>query len=252
MRFGMCTNLLNAPLVAKAGFDYVEGAMTQVALASEEEFAQIAEAIESSGLRAEALNVMLPGSFRLTGPAADLAPVKEYLERGFERAERLGVKVQVFGSAGARNYPEDWHKGRALTQLEQFLGMAAPIAARHGIYVAIEPLNSGESNIVNSVSEAVVLAKLAGKFNVGVLADWYHMAVEDEDNRGILDAGKLLLHCHIANPEGRRYPLPGDGADFSDFARALKKIRYGGRMSVEGAGEPDEYAGSLRRLRETF
>lgn len=250
MRFGMCADLMNTPAVAEAGFDYVEGMMTQAALASDEEFGKIAAAVEKSGIRVEAMNVLLPGTFRLTGPNADLRPVKEYLERGFSRGERLGAKVAVFGSAGARNYPDGWPKGKALTQLEQFLGMAAPIAAQHGIYIAVESLNSGECNIINSVSEALVLAKLAGKFNVGVLADWYHMAVDGEDNRGILDAKKLLLHCHIANPEGRRFPLPDDGTDFSVFFGTLKKVGYEGRVSVEGKGEPSDYAASLRRLKE--
>jgi D-psicose/D-tagatose/L-ribulose 3-epimerase len=252
MRIGICTDLMNAPLAAQAGFDYAEGAMTQVAPASDGEFEKLLAAVERSGLKAEALNVMLPGTFRLTGPDADLKPVKEYLKKGFERAEKLGAKVQVFGSSGARNYPEGWPKGRALEQLAEFVRMAAPMAAAHGIRFAVEPLNPGECNIVNTVPEALVLMRLAGGFNVGVLADWYHMAVQDEGVEGVLEAGKNLLHCHIANPAGRRYPLAGDGADFSAFADALKRIGYEGRISVEGNGAPEEFAATLARMRECF
>lgn len=252
MRFGMCADLLDAPAVAEAGFDYIEGAMTQVALATEPEFEKLAEAVARSGLPVEALNRMLPGTFRLTGPLADLRPVKAYLEVGFARAEALGVKVQGFGCSGARNYPQDWPKNKALAQLGQFLGLAAPLAASHGIYIAVEGLNTLECNIINNVSEAAVLAKLALRFNVGVMADWYHMALEKEDGTGIADEKKMLLHCHIANPEGRRFPLSGDGADYSPFTKVLKNIKYGGRVSVEGEGGPEEYAACLQRLRELF
>jgi sugar phosphate isomerase/epimerase len=175
-----------------------------------------------------------------------------YLEKGFARAEKLYVKVQGFGCAAARNCPDGWPKGKALSQLDQFLGMAAALAAKHGIYVAVEGLNSGECNLINTVSEAAVLARLTHAFNVGVMADWYHMALDKEDRTGIVEEKKMLLHCHIANPAGRRFPLPGDGADYALFSEGLKKIKYAGRVSVEGKGEPQEYAACLQRLRELF
>lgn len=250
MKFGICADLLKAPLVAAAGFDYIEGAMTSAALASDEAFALMAESVKQSGLKVEVMNVMLPGWFRLTGPEADLKPAREYLELGFERGASLGLKVQVFGSGGARNVPEGWPMDKALDQLVEFLCMAAPIAARQGVSIAVEPLNPSECNIINTVSDALVLAERANLPNAGVLADWYHMALQQERLQGILDAGGKLLHCHIANPEGRRYPLPGDGVDFSALFGALRRIGYAGRMSVEGSGEEAEYARALLRLKE--
>jgi sugar phosphate isomerase/epimerase len=62
-------------------------------------------------------------------------------------------------------------------------------------------------------------------------------------------AGGALLHCHIASPGARRYPLPGDGADYSAFFGALRSIGYAGRVSVEGSGTPEEYAATLQRLK---
>lgn len=250
MKFGICTDLMNAPAAAAAGFDYVEGAMTAVATADDAAFERMAEAVAKSGLKTEAMNVMLPGTFRLTGEHADLGPVRDYLARGYARAARLGACVQVFGSSGARNFPAGFPKERAMEQLAGFVRLAAEMAAPYGIRLAVEPLNPGECNIVNTVTEALSLADLAGLPSVGVLADWYHMAVQGEGGEGMLRAGARLLHCHIANPEGRRFPLPGDGADFSVFFGALKAIGYTGRVSVEGAGEPGEYAGAVKRLRE--
>lgn len=253
MRFGMCADLSDAEALAAAGFDYIEGGMTEIALATDAEFERLAAAVKQSGIKVEALNRMLPAEFRLTGPDADLKPVKAYLEKGFARAELLGVKVQGFSSAPARNYPEDnWPKAKAFAQVEQFVSMAAPIAARHGIYLAIEGMNSTECNLINTVSEAAVLARVAHAFNVGVLADWYHMAKEEEGRKGVIEEKRLLLHCHIANPEGRRFPLPDDGVDYKVFTEGLKKIGYSARVSVEGEGEPSEYAVCLTRLREIF
>lgn len=250
MKIGMCTELMNAPLVSAAGFDYIESATSALALASEEDFMKMTEAVFQSGIAAEAFNVMLPGKFHLTGPAADLAPVTEYLECGFRRMEELGAVIQVFGSGGARNVPEGWPMERALVQLVEFLNLAAPLAADHGIFIAIEPLNPGECNIINTVEDARALAAMAGLPNVGVLADWYHMAKQQETTGGMLAAGKALLHCHVANPNGRRFPLPGDGAEYTAFFGALRQIGYTGRVSVEAGGTQEEYTACLRRIRE--
>ncbi len=250
MKIGMCSELMNAPLVAGAGFDYIESATTALASASEEDYRRMAEAVFQSGIAAEAFNVMLPGNFCITGPAADLDPVKEYLERGFRRMAELGAVIQVFGSGGARNVPEGWPMERALEQLVDFLNMAAPLAARQSIFIAIEPLNPGECNIINTVEDARALAVRAGLANVGVLADWYHMSKQHEKPDGMLAAGKALLHCHVANPEGRRFPLPGDGADYTAFFGAMRQVGYTGRVSVEAKGTQEEYSACLRRMRE--
>jgi D-psicose/D-tagatose/L-ribulose 3-epimerase len=250
MRFGICIDLMNAPAAALAGFDYIEGALTQIAPATDEEFKKLADDVERSGIRMEAMNLILPNSFRLTGPDADFKQALEYLERGFSRAQLLGAAQQGFGAPGARNCPEGWPREKALAQLADFLNKASALAARHGIRIAVEPMNACDCNIVNTMREALALVKAAGTKEMGVLADWYHMARQDESAEAMAAAGGSLLHCHIANPVGRRFPLPGDGADYSAFFSVLKELGYRGRMSVEGAGEPGEYAAALSRLRE--
>lgn len=250
MRFGMCADLMNAEAVAAAGFDYIEGNMSAVAEASEEDFARMEAAVGKTGLCVETMNVMLPGRFRLTGPDANPAPAAEFLQKAFARAGRLGVKAVSFGSSGARNLPEGWPAEKGLEQLAEFLRMAAPVAAENGVGIGVEALNTGESNIVTSLAEASSLARRVNLPNVGVLADWYHLYLNGERAAGIAGAGKLILHCHIANPEGRRFPLLGDGADYSAFFSELKKAGYDGRMSIEGNGVPEEYLLALKRLKE--
>ena len=248
MRFGICAGPAMAPAAAKAGFCYLEAGLAAISAATPAEFDRMAETVAAAGIPVEALNLMLPGAFRLTGPDACLSEIPDYLESGFARAARLGVRLQVFGSGGARRRPADWPVEKTLGQLADFLRLAAPIAARHGIAIAIEPLHPGECNVINTVSHAIALARQVSMANVGVLADWYHMALQNEGVEGVLAAGPLLLHCHIANPDGRRFPLPGDGADFSPFFHALRQIGYAGRVSVEGAGAPEEYAQTRIRL----
>jgi D-psicose/D-tagatose/L-ribulose 3-epimerase len=62
----------------------------------------------------------VPGEIKLTGPNIDKAKQADYLERALDRMSRLGVHVIVFGSSGARNFPEGFSKRQAFDQLVDF------------------------------------------------------------------------------------------------------------------------------------
>jgi len=245
----MCCDLNKSQLVASAGFDYIESALTGMVSANEDDFQKTMERLKSSGLQAEAANLFLPGNLKLTGPDADPKAVEEYLSTCFDRATLLGVKIQVFGSGGARNVPEGCPIETAMAQLVQFLKISSSYAGKYGIKIAIEPLNKKECNIINTVSEAIALSDMVNMPNVGVLADWYHMRTDNEGCEGILAAKEKLLHCHIAKPEGRTYPLPEDGEDYSVFFESLKQIGYGGRISVEANGDEADFKKCYETLR---
>ena len=53
--------------------------------------------------------------------------------------------------------------------------MAGPMAESYGIRIAIEPLSYREDNVINTVSDAVRLARSVNLPSVGVLADYYHV-----------------------------------------------------------------------------
>ena len=58
--------------------------------------------------------------------------------------------------------------------------------------------------------------------------------VNQTQSENIQKAGARISHTHVANPEGRLWPAPGDGADYGRMIRALEKNGCPGRVSVEG------------------
>jgi len=234
IKIGVCASIDNLPLVAEAGFDYLEAGFAGIASLPEEEFRRQLAIAKASPIGVEACNGMLTGQQRVTGPNVDLSMVKAFVTRGFERAEQLGVKVVVFGSSGARNVPEGWSYRRAWEQIADYLQMAEPIARAHGVTIALEPLARAESNILHFVSEGALLSALLDLPNLRTLGDIYHMVVNGEPMSALTDAGELLAHTHIANPEGRLFPAEKDAFDYVSVFRALKAGGYDGRMSVEG------------------
>jgi sugar phosphate isomerase/epimerase len=127
--------------------------------------------------------------------------------------------------------PEDFPRDEAWNQLVEFVSLAGQIAGTHGITIAIEPLNTKESNIINSVAEALELARAADHPFVRVLADLYHMQEENEPLEHIVDAGAYLVHTHTADT-GRFYPGSGSYPN-REFLERLYAVDYNGRMSVE-------------------
>jgi sugar phosphate isomerase/epimerase len=76
------------------------------------------------------------------------------------------------------------------------------------------------------------MVEAVGHPSFKLLADIYHLLREGEGPDAIEKYGKYIHHCHIAEKE-KRTPPGSDGDDFRPFLRALRKVNYRGRMSIE-------------------
>jgi sugar phosphate isomerase/epimerase len=164
----------------------------------------------------------------------------------------LGVKVLVVGSGSGRKCPEDWPKEAAIEQFSQILFEIAEEAKKYDIIATVEPLNKKETNIINSVSEGLEFVKNINHQNLKLLADFYHMRIEQENMDILKDASQHLHHVHIANSNGRVYPLNKDEDDYETFFNMLRQIGYNGRVSIEAPSSDikKEGAASLNLLRQ--
>lgn len=237
IRIGICAPIQRILDVERYGFDYIEGNLTELTRMGDAEFEALCELVSGAKIRVEAFNCLLPGELRVTGDGVNARALHEYLDRAFSRAKRLGGEVVVFGSGGARHVPEGFPTDQAWRQMANFLRLAERHLADHDLVMAIEPLRHQECNLLNYVTEAVMLASWVQLPHVRVLGDTYHMAMGHEPLTSFLMAGELLAHVHTANSIGRTYPKKGDGEDYGRFFRALTEAGYQGRVSVEGGTE---------------
>jgi D-psicose/D-tagatose/L-ribulose 3-epimerase len=242
MRFGCCGSMISPATdpvgveivekLAAFGFDYIELSLAHIAEMEEESFRHLADRVAKSGLRCEACNNFFPPRVRLTGPDASLPRAHEYAGRAIERAARLGAKIIVFGSSGAKNVPPGFPHDRAWRQIVELLRTIGPLAARHGVTIAIEPLNRQESNIVNLASEGLRLAREVDHPNVQLLVDFYHFRKEDEPFEVLGEAGSAIRHTHFAELQARAFPTE-EQEGYGRFFECLHRIRYDGRCSIE-------------------
>jgi sugar phosphate isomerase/epimerase/lysophospholipase L1-like esterase len=232
---GYCSPLKDLEAVKAAGFDYAELRTSEIAGLSDEEYQAAAQRLKQLALPTPVANLFVPKEIRLTGPTIDKDQQLAYVKKAFERVSKLGVKIVVFGSSAARNFPEGFSKDEAFQQLADFLKRIGPEARARGITVAIEPLRRQESNIINTAAEGLELALAAADPNVDLMIDYDHLAQEQEDPEIVLRAKEHIRHLHVANPNGRVFPLSADESDYAPFFANLRKLGYKARISVEAS-----------------
>lgn len=94
-------------------------------------------------------------------------------------------------------------------------------AARVGTTLFFEPLNRYEDHMVNTLEQASAYCEETGLESVKVIADLYHMNIEEAHPAGsIRKAGRHIAHVHLAD-SNRLEP----GAGHTDFASALTALR---------------------------
>ena len=217
-----------------AGLDYLEANVSGFLMPekSDEEFAANKALASTIKPPIYSANGFFPGDIKITGPEADIERAVKYSETAIRRASEIGIEILVLGSSGSRNIPEGFDRAEAEKQFVDFLKRIAPAAEKHNVTVAIEPLQTSESNFINTVTEGARIARETGSEYIRVIADLFHMARMQEPPEDIINSADKLVHCHIAECEERTAPgVKGD--DFTPYFKALKKIKYDGRISFE-------------------
>lgn len=218
--------------VEDAGCDFLElGVGVLAPEQSESVFERVQATLGATALIAECFSSFIPPDIPLVGDARDRKRIEAYVAVSARRVAALGGKIIVFGSGKARSIPRGVSRETAEAHLFEFLNLAADHAGANAIRIAIEPMCRLESNVVNSLAEAVAMAKRVNRPEIGALVDFYHLDCEKESLEHISQAGKYLIHVHVADT-GRLYP--GSGSyDYPGFWRALKGAGYDARVSIE-------------------
>ncbi len=245
--------LAGSKVVVEAGYHFSETSAGFLNQLSEEELSHLAEARKADGFPLEACNSFIPGSL----PILDREKrdeLRKYVERVLSRASRLGIETMVFGSGTARRIPDGMNREEGVAGIQDFLRMCSEYGERYGVTIVIEPLNKRESNVLNTVAEGAEMVRALNLSGVRLLADAYHMYLEEEDLSILEKERDILTHIHVAEPPARVYPGRDGGEYLTRFARALRKAGYCGRVSVEcGYGDFQSEIRSARTfLEEVF
>jgi len=99
-----------------------------------------------------------------------------------------------------------------------------------GVNLFLEPVNRYESDHLNTLDDALKLIKEMGSPNLKLLADTFHMNIEEIDPASSIRKAKPA-HIHLADSNRQ---APGHGhTDFGRIIQSLSDIGYTGYLSFE-------------------
>ena len=158
----------------------------------------------------------------------------QYLKDSVDFAVKLGAKVIiVVPSPVGRTVPP---VGKALDELRDSavrnIREAAAYAGKNGVNFVIEAINRYETYFIKTLENAYSLVKDIGDPSVGLMADLFHMSIEEKSfTQSLLMVQDKLFHVHIA--DNTREPAGLGRTDFKEILRVLNRTGYGGSLTME-------------------
>jgi D-psicose/D-tagatose/L-ribulose 3-epimerase len=105
-------------------------------------------------------------------------------------------------------------------------------AGERGVHVAVEAINRYETHLVNRVEQALELADATGVDGVGVIADAFHMQLEETDSAiAVAHAGSRLAALHVA--DSNRLGLGHGQLDVAPIVEAAHGAGFDGPVVLE-------------------
>lgn len=135
-------------------------------------------------------------------------------------------------------YGGEVSREQAITWLQQSLEELGEHAIRQGVSLIYEPLNRYETNLFNHYLDACEFLDQLSTNGVSLLADLFHMNIEETDiAESIKKGARHLGHVHFA--DSNRKPVGYGHTNMEPVAQTLKEIGYEGCISAEAFAWPD-------------
>lgn len=169
----------------------------------------------------------------------------EYIRSIIDTAGPFGAPA-IIGSMQGR-WGDGVSKQVALDHLRRELDALGEYAQKHGVPLLYEHLNRYETNLLNTVADAVAFLETLETRNVKLLADLFHMNIEEVDIAAALHAAKGWLgHVHFV--DSNRRPAGMGHIDYEPIARTLSEMKYAGYLSAEAIAYPDSLSAAKQTI----
>ena len=171
--------------------------------------------------------------------AASRDNAKNFIRSIINAGAQLGAPA-IIGSMQGR-FEGEVSKEQALCWLREALDELGEHAKLVGVPLIYEPLNRYESNLLNRADETVAFLGTLDTDNVVILADLFHMNIEEANiAEGLSTYGSHIGHVHFV--DSNRRPAGCGHMDYTPIAAALKTIGYDKYASAEAFPWPNSDA----------
>jgi D-psicose/D-tagatose/L-ribulose 3-epimerase len=239
-RHGIIADAARESAALAAGADYIEPTIAgNVAVRTEHGGWELNP--HYAGRRHPSFAILVPGDVGLSDPAFPRDEVRAYFAAVLPIVGSVAEHdaTIVFGSGAARRIPDGVAKEDGEAAFAEALRIARDLGEQNGLRITLEPLNSGETNLVNSIAEAVDFLDRHGIDRVPIVADLWHIRLEDEPFAVLHEHAARIGHAHVCG-SGRR-ALADDDWPWPEFVRELRAAGYAGPLTLEcGWGDDAE------------
>ena len=178
--------------------------------------------------------------------AAKRTKAKDFIRSIIDLGGPFGAPA-IIGSMQGR-WSEEVPRDTALSLLAEALDELGDYAARHSVPLIYEPLNRYETNLVNRLDDGVALLRRLTTKNVRLLADLFHMNIEEANVADALQqAGSAVGHVHFV--DSNRRPAGNGHLDYPPIIAALRETGYSGYLSAEALPWPDSHSAAEQTIR---
>lgn len=180
--------------------------------------------------------------------AAKRVKAKDFIRSIIDLGGPFGAPA-IIGSMQGR-WSEEVPRETAFAFFEEALNELGDYAAQQSVPLIYEPLNRYETNLVSRLEDGVALLRRLTTKNVRLLADLFHMNIEETNIAAALQqAGSAVGHVHFV--DSNRRPAGSGHLDYAPIIAALKGIGYSGYLSAEALPWPDSQRAALQTI-ESF
>jgi sugar phosphate isomerase/epimerase len=215
--------------LASLGYDAVElGAELPLAEAS-----KTRDLIDDAGLSVSSICPSFTAERDLSYPDPE---VREnavcYLREVADLANAVGAPVIIVAPTAFLRTRPIASEGEEWDLAVESIKTAGDYAASVGVDLTLECWNRYGTFLINRLEQAARLWRETGLSNGGVLADTYHMNIEERSlPKAIRTTGALINHVHLSDSNRA---APGLGhVDYAQVLRALLDIGYPGYLTFE-------------------
>jgi len=230
-------------IISEAGYTGVEIAPFTLVENGVEEIdagqrSQMVRTMQENGLACVGLHWLLsppPAGLHFTTPDARLrARSVGYLDALIDFCGDLGGEVMIFGSPGQRSTTGGITVEEAKDYFADGLARVADHAAERKVKILVEPLTSDQTNVVNTLGEAMEIVEKVDHPAVSTMFDFHNTVDEtrpmDELIRGYSDH---LYHVHFQEMDGSLMTTDGIRPEYVRVFEALRELDYNRWISVE-------------------
>ena len=215
----------------KYGYDGIEFAAEAQTLEQD----RMVELLEKYDLICTSLCGIFPEDRDLTAGDPDKAETAiRYIYANVDFAVKVGAPYMIVvpSPVGRTELPSGEIYEELWANAVKNIRIAADYAESKGVRLCIEAINRYETYFVNTLTKAYQLVKEINHPAVGIMADMFHMSLEENNIEASLRMiSDKLMHVHIA--DNTREAAGLGNTDFKGMLYTLRDIGYQGPLTME-------------------